>query len=529
MYRFRPMNPLCTALFGLAAAFAAGEGAAQESEVVSSHVEVSQSSASLQLEFADGERLSVSFADGVATLDGEVLGSYESGDDSDRAWRDLLAGILTLSDGPLASALEAWAPDPGLAAPEQALLDRVDRALEDAVAEQGRPLQTRREETSAEEFLALAARSGGIAELGAALADVDPEAMLVRVGRAYSVPEGDEVEGSVFVVDGRLEVDGRIRGDVILLDATLALGESGRIDGDVRHARSEIERRGGEVRGEMVDLAEPGEDRATRAPTAAEPPPPPPPPQVAEAAPGERESDRDRASSNRRGPSEWRALRAAGEVVETLFTFVVLGGLALLLTRFAGLRLDAVTREIEYRPGRAAVVGFAGAFLVVPVFVIGIVVLAVSLVGIPVLLAWVPLYPLAIALAGFMGYIGVSHHVGRWVLEREHAWLDRVDRSRDTHVRLTGLAALMLPFAVGSALGAIPLIGWIGGLVEVLAVLAGVVAVMTGFGAVIITRGGRYATRWPDRFDEDVDIPVDWSPADEPEDDADDMGKEEER
>ena len=329
-------------------------------------------------------------------------------------------------------------------------------------------------------------------------------------------------------MDGRLEVDGRIRGDVILLDATLVLQESGRIDGDVRHARAGIERRGGEVRGEVVDLLEPEGNPAARAPARAEPPPPPPPPQAAETAPSERESDRERASSSRRGPSQWRALRAAGEVVETLFTFIVLGCLALLLTRFAGLRLDAVTREIEYRPGRAAVVGFAGAFLVVPVFVIGIVVLAVSVVGIPVLLAWVPLYPLAIALAGFMGYVGVSHHVGRWVLDRRHPWLDRVDRSRDTHVRLTGLAALMLPFALGSALGAIPLIGWIGGLVEVLAVLAGVAAVTTGFGAVIITRGGKYATLWPDRFDEDMDVPVDWSPADEPEDDAGEAGQEEE-
>jgi len=78
-----------------------------------------------------------------------------------------------------------------------------------------------------------------------------------------------------------------------------------------------------------------------------------------------------------------------------------------------------------------------------------------------------------------------------------------------------------------SALGAIPLIGWIGGLVEVLAVLAGVVAVMTGFGAVIITRGGKYTALWPDRFDEEMDMAVDWSPVDEPEDDEGDPSGEE--
>lgn len=530
MYRSRPMNLLCAALFGMAAAVAANGGAAQEREVVSSQIEVSQSEASLELEFAGGEVLMVSFANGVATVGSEVLGSYEAGDDSDRAWRDLLASILSLSDGPLARELEAWAPDPGLAAPELALLDRVDQALADALTAGERPLQTRSERTSAEEFLAVVARSEGIAALGAALAEVDLESVDVRVGQDYSVSEGDAVDGSLFVVDGRLQVDGLVRGDVILLDATLSLGESGRIDGDVRHARSEIEQRGGEVRGELVDLAESSGDSGTRTPAVAEPPPPPPPPQLAEAARSEGESAGERPTSHGRTPSEWRVVRAVGEAVETIVTFVVLGCLTLLLTRFAGLRLDTVTREVGHRPGRAAAVGFAGGFLVVPVFLIGCVVLTASVVGIPVLFAWVPLYPLAIVLAAFAGYVAASHHVGRWVLDQEIAWLDRVDRNRDTHVRLTGLAALMLPFAVGSLLGAIPLIGWIGGIVEALAVLACLAAVTTGFGAVIITRAGKYATAWSDRFAEDMDIPVDWSPVDEREDDpgADDLGADEE-
>ena len=526
MYRSRHMKVLCTAILGLLAAVNVSPGAAQERGVVSSQVEVSNSEASLVLEFTGGDRLALSFADGVATLDGEALGSFEPGDEADRAWRDLLGSILALSDGPLARELVEWTPDRGLAEPTLALLDRVDRALADAVAGRERPRQAQRAETSAEEFLAVLARLEGIAELGVALADVDVESMDIRVGEDHSVPAGTAVNGGFLLVDGQLEVEGTVRGDVILLDGTLVLGESGRIDGDVRHARSEIERRGGMVRGEMVDLSELRSDRSARTPALAEPPPPPPTAQMAEVPRGEAETERDRVMSDRGGRSEWRALRAAGEVLETLFTFVVLGGLTLLLTRFAGLRLDAVTREIEYRPGRAAAVGFAGGFLVVPVFIIGTVVLAISVVGIPVLLAWVPLYPVAIALAVFMGYVGVSYHVGRWVLDQEHPWLDRVDRNRATHIRLTGLAALMLPFAVGSALGAIPLIGWIGGILEFLAVLAGIAAVVTGFGAVIITRGGKYAMPWSDRFDEDVEIPVDWSPVEDPEDDVDETTEE---
>jgi len=42
----------------------------------------------------------------------------------------------------------------------------VDRALADAVAGRERPLEPQREMTSAEEFLAVVARSEGIAALG---------------------------------------------------------------------------------------------------------------------------------------------------------------------------------------------------------------------------------------------------------------------------------------------------------------------------------------------------------------------------
>ena len=423
MHRSRHFILLLTALVPTLALVPHGTGA-QQRDVVSSQVAVSGSEASLRLEFADGGRLALRFADGVATLDGEVLGRYEPGGAPDRAWRNLLADVLSLSDGPLARELERWSPGPGLEGDDLELLDRVDAALEGA--------------------LTSVAQSPGSA---------DPQ-------RPDAVPASPEA-------------------------------------------------------------------RPTAAPDAPSAPAPPSPPDFARLRDEIREEVRDEVRDEIRrelemtgrsrssGYSAPRALRAAGDVLGAVFTYLVSGVLALLLMRFAGPRLDSVTREIGYRPGRAAAVGFAGGFLLLPVFVIGIVALAVSLIGIPLLLVWVPLFPLLAGLAAFAGYVGVSHHVGRWVVEHEWPWLDRVDGTRDTHVRLIGLAALMLPFAAGGAIGALPLIGWAGGLLEVLGSIAGLAAVMVGFGAVIITRGGRYATTWPGHPDDELETAAEWSPVDD--------------
>ena len=418
MHRSRNFIPLLSALVPAIACTAAGT-AAQQRDVVSSQVEVSNSEASLRLEFVDGERLTLRFADGVALLDGEALGSYEPGGASDRAWRSLLADVRSLSDGPLARELERWSPDPGLDGHDLQLLQQVDAALEGAFAGLARSRESTRRQRPDE---------------APATPDERPAAPPVPP----SAPDFDRL---------RDEIREEVREEV----------------------RRELQR----------DMS-------------------------------------DRAQSP--GYSAPRALRAAGDVLGTVFTYVVSGALALLLLRFAGPRLDAVTREIRHRPGRAAAVGFAGGFLLLPVFVIGAVVLAVSLIGIPLLLVWVPLFPLAVGLAAFAGYVGVSHHVGRWVLEQDWSWLDRVDRNRDAHVLLTGLGALMLPFAAGSALGALPLIGWAGGLLEVLGAIAGLAALLVGFGAVVITRGGRYATSWPGSLDDELETAAEWSPVDDMDD-----------
>ena len=497
MYRFSQIGRVLAGVVGGVALLCGPAVEAQERTIVSNQVEVSNSEASLHLEFSDGEHLSVTFADGEVTVDGEVLGRYEAGGATDRAWRGLLADVLPLANGPLARELEGWQPDSSIPGADLDVLRALDDALARAV---GGAMVDRRQERAGErmgELLGVMARSENIQGLGEALEDVDLESLDIWLREDRTVPEGTSVAGGILVVDAHLDVRGRVRGDVIVLDGALTLAENSRIEGDVRLVQSHLERHGGEVEGDVVDVV--GELRREET-------------QIRDRIREEirRELGRARASRPSGTGDTSTVGRAVDDIFGTVFTFIVVGLLTLLASRISEDRVRVITREVGHNPARCAAVGFAGGFLALPVYILGMVALAITIVGIVLLIPWVPLFPVAVAAAAFMGYVGVSHHVGRWVLDREFPWLDWVDRDHPIHVRLTGVATLFAPFAAGAALRVLPLVGWIGGFVAALGTLAGIAATTTGLGAVIRTRGGKRPTSWA-YMDDDLDDVAEWS------------------
>ena len=485
---------------GAALLLAAPATRAQERTIVSNQVEVANTAASLHLELSDGETLAITLADGVATVNGEVLGAYEPGGPVDRSWRVLLAEVLTLTNGPLARELGEWGPDSNLGGVEMDLLHELDLALEGAVTGADVERPRARAPERLENLLEVIARSDNIQGLGEALDDVDLESLNIWLQQDHTIPAETTVTGDVLLAGGHLDVRGRVRGDVIVLDGDLTLSAAGSIEGDVRLIEAELDHRGGTIEGRVVDVV-----RELRMEEA----------QIRDRIREELQRELRRGNGSRgqgRGFFS-RVGRAAGNILESALTFLVVGVLTLLLTRFWGERLSVVTRAIGHQPGRSAVVGLAGGFVALPVYVCGTLVLAISLVGIPVLLAWVPFFPVVVAIGGFMGYLGVSHHVGSWVLDRDFPWLARVDRDHDTHVRLVGVAAMFAPFVIASTVRVLPLLGWFGGLVAALGTIAGVAATITGLGAVIITRGGSRPAGWSYALDDDDFESADWSSA----------------
>ncbi len=472
----------------LCAALPAMPAGGQERAVVSNQIEVSQSEASLHLEFSDGERLAIAFSGGRATVNGESLGSYELGGAADREWRSLLARVLPLSDGPLAEALTRWRPGPGLSVAERNLMAAVGGYLAGALAgavQSNAPVPV---EDDAQELLQAMARREDRDAFVRALDGVDAEALTVLVGRDHVVRAGTQVEGGILLVGGELDVRGRVRGDVIVVDGTLALG-SGRIDGDVRLVDSRLRGSAGGVAGDVADMSERlrREELENAARIRAE---------------VRRELSRPTRSSRPANSFVSRVRRASRVTFDALTAFVVTGLFGWLVTVLAGGRVGVVARAISRQPARSAVVGLAGGFAAAPAYLIGIAVLVATMLGIPLLIAWVPLFPLAVLAAALVGLVGVADHVGRWVLRRSRRWLDRRYPGRPSRVRLVGLGAMFVPWVAGAWLQVLPLTGGVGEALRVAGTVGFILALATGFGAVILTRGGVRPTGWVDPYDD---------------------------
>ena len=131
------------------------------------------------------------------------------------------------------------------------------------------------------------------------------------------------------------------------------------------------------------------------------------------------------------------------------------------------------------------------AFLVIPVFILGILALAISIVGIPALLAWVPLFPVAVGLALVLGYIGVAHAAGEALAERRFYLADWFQRGNSYYFLISGLGLLLAPFIMMNVVRmAGPWLGFLYGICAVVGVIGTWAALSIGLGAVLISRAG---------------------------------------
>lgn len=486
-YRPTGMAPVFGALLALSAASAPHPAAAQERQVVSKSVTVSESDATLSLEFDSGPGLEITFRDGVIRVDGEEVGSYEAGGELEASWRSLLSEAVPLDDGPLAAALIAWEPDAQLSGVTQSVAARVDRALEDALAGPAADAGTSprdpgdaRAQDMAEilvsPLLRLLLQRGRILE--EALQDVDPQELSIHLDEDVTVDRESQVDGGLLVVEGDVTVSGEIPGDVVVVAGTLRIEEDALIRGNVRVIDGRLERAGGMVEGNITtrdgtDIA--GMEEAAEAPAA----------------------DEERAPPARQAEARARPFRyvtsGLSGLFGDLFWLALILALGTAVVHFAGDRLQNVADVARAAPGRAALVGLAGGFLLLPLWVLGGLALLVSIIGIPLLIVWLPLFPLAALLAHGLGYLAVASVVGEWLARKGIPALDGFRPSNRLHVLAVGLAALVLPSAFShvAEMGGPTLGSFLSGLFTLVAFATAMIALMLGFGAVLLTGAGR--------------------------------------
>ena len=194
-------------------------------------------------------------------------------------------------------------------------------------------------------------------------------------------------------------------------------------------------------------------------------------------------------------------------VFATIITWLVIFGIGFLLIFFGGRKyLEGVSDTIRNATGRSFLVGLAATFLFFPAWVLGALLLAISIVGIPGLIAWVPGIPVLMCLSVLFGFLAVANAAGESFAERRlyvSSWFKR------GNVLYNMLAGIGLLLALFMASNIVHMAGrWIEPLEILLIVLGGVVTViafLTGLGAVLLSRAGtrpvqQYAPSEPDLF-----------------------------
>ena len=170
-----------------------------------------------------------------------------------------------------------------------------------------------------------------------------------------------------------------------------------------------------------------------------------------------------------------------------------------------------------FRQHRAALGGLVAA----GAYIVGMIALAITIIGIPVLLAWIPLFPIAAGLAILLGFLGVARNVGEWVAEQEYRGLEWIRGSNTFYTMVAGVGALMVPCVAASA-SEILGFGFLTGMLAFLGSAVTFAASAVGLGAVLLTRGGkiRPLEAYYD-FEEEYWVDVDPQPADHPSPEAD--------
>jgi hypothetical protein len=487
---------------------------AQERAVVSKEVAVGRSEASLRLEFSAGAPLEIVFRDRAVTIDGDVVGSFDPGDAADAAWRSLLSEAVTLEDGPLSEMLVAWSPPEGLEGDALDVVEVIDEALEQSLRPSlpvVAPSVSVSVGTGRESALlqALLGQVGRLSMLQDALAEAGG-AVQLHVQEDVEVDEGQTVNGTLVVISGDARIRGTVEGDVVVVDGSLQLLPGSRVFGEVRLADAHIVRNEGTVEGTVVDVLEDERDLES---------------EIRARLRDELRSElRDEirhtapTSAARRFNPFRSVFRAVAGIVENLVKILILGLIGMGVVAFAPDHLDVVAETARRAPGRSAAVGVAGAFLLIPVWTLGAVALAVSIVGIPVMIAWLPLFPLAAIAAGLLGYLAVARNVGEWLSDSGYRYTDWIRRSNSVYTIFGGLMGLMSFFIVGHALSVVPLVGFVKGFLVFAGSLASLAALTVGFGAVLLTRGGRRREYFPESFDEAweraVEVEMDMDEAD---------------
>lgn len=206
---------------------------------------------------------------------------------------------------------------------------------------------------------------------------------VVRFGDSITIGRNERINGDVAVFGGSADVDGEIMRDLSVFGGSVRLGPNAVVRGDVSVMGGSLDRSpGARVLGEITEV---GRGRAFRG-----------------------------WMFREMIGSFWSRLWSFGATVFRLSVLVLIG---LIVVAFGRTALEGIGARTAATPVRSGLIGLASEILFLPVLVLTIVVLAVSIIGIP-LLVLVPFAVLAVLLVALVGFVALAHQIGGRLVPR---------------------------------------------------------------------------------------------------------------
>ncbi len=116
----------------------------------------------------------------------------------------------------------------------------------------------------------------------------------------------------------------------------------------------------------------------------------------------------------------WAVFSDAGRLIAAILRTGLLALLAVAAVLLARPAVESTARRVAAEPWKAAFAGLLSQLVFLPMLILTIVVLAVSIIGIP-LLVLVPFAIMALIVGMFFGFVAVARNLGAWA-ERRFGW-----------------------------------------------------------------------------------------------------------
>jgi hypothetical protein len=290
----------------------------------------------------------------------------------------------------------------------------------------------------------------------------------IRVFGSVEVDRDELIDGQVVAVLGSVRVDGEVTDQVVAVLGSVNLGPDARVAGDVISIGGPVRRApGAVVQGAVREIGLSESGIGVNIPEGA-------------------------WWGLGWAPFAFRPFEPSMRLMATVFRFLLLALLCGIVVLLARNPVESIAQRVSTEPLKAVVVGVLAELLFIPALVLTCVVLAATIIGIPLLL-FLPFLIVAFLVILLVGFAGTAYTVGRLASNRSGTATDQ------PFIQVgIGLFIILLPVFVAR------LLGLTGGPMHLFAMLIGGIAFLveyvawtTGLGAALIAVFTRWRARRP--------------------------------